>query len=64
MSLATYEVLEHGCEVDRRSRPDSLRVVALLEKSVDSTDGELQTQRLEWVSDCSLRRRVRTKMSS
>lgn len=37
----TDEILEDGCEVDGRSGSDSLGVVALLEQSVDSADGEL-----------------------
>jgi len=37
------EVFEHCCEVDGRTRTDTLGVVAALEHTVDTTDGELET---------------------
>src|SRR5215470_1395301 len=37
------QVLHHGSQVDRRSGTDSLRVVALAQQTVYTTDGELQT---------------------
>ena len=37
------EVFEHGSEVDGRTRTDTLGVVATLEHTMDTTDGELET---------------------
>ena len=37
------EVLHDGCQVDRSAGTDTLGVVAGAKKTVDSTDGELQT---------------------
>ena len=36
------EVLHHGCQVDGRTGPDTLGVVALAEETVDTADGELE----------------------
>jgi hypothetical protein len=36
------EVLEHGGEVDGRAGANPLRVVAALEQTVDTADGELE----------------------